>query len=63
MDNKIRIFNSNIKNACFRLGNSFLFLNRRSSLIDMLLIDMNNVIYCEKSIEEQFVSTNQKKSY
>ena len=42
----LKIFNVNLKNGCSRLGNKFLFMNKRLSLIDLLLIDPENVFYC-----------------
>ena len=35
----ITIFSTNLKNSCARLGQTFLFINRRTSLIDIMLVD------------------------
>ena len=40
------IFTYNIRNACARLGNTFLLVNTRNKVQDMLLITLENAFYC-----------------
>lgn len=45
-EQKLQIFGFNIKNACARLGQTFILINRRSSLVDLALFTPQNLHYC-----------------
>jgi hypothetical protein len=59
----LQIFSYNLKNACSRLGQSFMLINRRGVLIDLALITPENIFYCEYSTVDESVSGQQEKSY
>ena len=62
---RIKIFLYNIRNACARLGNTFLLVNVRNKMEDMMLVTLDNVFYCAYNLdaEDDPVSETDKKSY
>jgi hypothetical protein len=59
----LQIFGYNLKNACSRLGQCFMMINRRGVLIDILLVTPENIFYCEYSTVDESVGAQQEKSY
>lgn len=45
-EQKLQIFGFNIKNACSRLGQNFILINRRAILVDVMLVTPENIFYC-----------------
>lgn len=62
---RIKIFLYNIRNACARLGNTFLLVNVRNKMEDMMLVTLDNIFYCAYNLdaEDDPISETDKKSY
>ena len=52
----LTVFNANLKNSGFRLGNSWIIINKRSSTLDLLYVTPESIIYCEVDGENYSVS-------
>ena len=64
-ESRMNTFAYNIRNACARLGNTFLLVNMRNKVEDMLLVTLDNIFYCVYNLDEEDdpVSETDKKAY
>lgn len=62
-EQKLQIFGFNIKNACSRLGQNFILINRRAILVDVMLVTPENIFYCQINTEDNSVGAQQERSY